>query len=103
MVVYTYIKPVCEMSKRRSMLDIVLDVLSVVRDGVDKPTRIMYAANLSWRPTQRILKMMVERGLLKVVETEGDGRTKRRYLITERGLNVLEYFERAKELLDLPV
>ncbi len=91
------------MSKRRSMLDIVLDVLSVVRDGVDKPTRIMYAANLSWRPTQRILKMMVERGLLKVVETEGDGRTKRRYLITERGLNVLEYFERAKELLDLPV
>ncbi len=91
------------MSKRRSMLDIVLDVLSVVRDGVDKPTRIMYAANLSWRPTQRILKMMVERGLLKVVETEGDGRTKRRYLITERGLNILEYFERAKELLDLPV
>ncbi|RJS87425.1 transcriptional regulator [Candidatus Bathyarchaeota archaeon] len=91
------------MSKRRSMLDIVLDVLSVVRDGVDKPTRIMYAANLSWRPTQRILKMMVERGLLKVVETEGDGRTKRRYLITERGLNVLEYFERAKELLNLPI
>ncbi len=91
------------MSKRRSMLDIVLDVLSVVRDGVDKPTRIMYAANLSWRPTQRILKMMVERGLLKVVETEGDGRTKRRYVITERGLNVLEYFERAKELLNLPI
>jgi len=91
------------MSKRRSMLDIVLDVLSVVRDGVDKPTRIMYAANLSWRPTQRILKMMVERGLLKVVETEGDGRTKRRYLITERGLNILEYFERAKELLNLPI
>ncbi|HDI53195.1 MAG TPA: transcriptional regulator [Candidatus Bathyarchaeota archaeon] len=91
------------MSKRRSMLDIVLDVLSVVRDGVDKPTRIMYASNLSWRPTQRILKMMVERGLLKVVETEGDGRTKRRYVITERGLNVLEYFERAKELLNLPI
>lgn len=91
------------MSKRRSMLDIVLDVLSVVRDGVDKPTRIMYAANLSWRPTQRILKMMVERGLLKVVETEGDERTKRRYVITERGLNVLEYFERAKELLNLSI
>ncbi len=91
------------MSKRRSMLDIVLDVLSVVREGVDKPTRIMYAANLSWRPTQRILKMMVDRGLLKVIEAEGDGRTKRRYVITERGLNVLEYFERAKELLDLPV
>jgi len=91
------------MSKRRSMLDIVLDVLSVVREGVDKPTRIMYAANLSWRPTQRILKMMVERGLLRVVETDGDGRTKRRYVVTERGLNVLEYFERAKELLDLEV
>ena len=91
------------MSKRRSMLDIVLDVLSVVREGVDKPTRIMYAANLSWRPTQRILKMMVDRGLLKVIEAEGDGRTKRRYVITERGLNVLEYFERAKELLNLPI
>lgn len=91
------------MSKRRSMLDIVLDVLSVVREGVNKPTRIMYAANLSWRPTQRILKMMVDRGLLRVVETEGDGRTKRRYVITERGLNVLKYFERAKELLNLAI
>jgi predicted transcriptional regulator len=91
------------MSKRRSILDIVLDVLSVVREGVDKPTRIMYAANLSWRPTQRILNMMVDRDLLKVVETEGDGRTKRRYVITERGVNVLEYFERAKELLNLKI
>jgi len=40
-------------SRRRSRLDIVLAVLSAVGRGVDRPTRIMYASNLSWRPMQR--------------------------------------------------
>ncbi len=43
------------MSNRRSKLEITLDVLKAVRDGVDKPTRIMYVANMSWNPTQDML------------------------------------------------
>jgi len=89
------------MSRRRSRLDIVLKVLSVVREGVDKPTRIMYAANLSWKPTQHILGSLVQRGLLREIEDAGSRRSKRRYEITEKGANVVSYFERAKGLLEV--
>lgn len=89
------------MSHRRSKLDIVLRVLSIIKGGVDKPTRIMYAANLSWRPTQHILRSLVQRGLLREVEDTGSKRSKKRYEITEKGANVVNYFERAKGLLEV--
>jgi len=82
-------------------LDIVLNVLSAVRDGVDKPTRIMYAANLSWKPTQRILRSLVEQEFLREIENSSSKRTKKRYEITEKGVNLVRYFERAKDLLVL--
>ena len=36
-----------------------LTVLGAVKSGIDKPTRIMYAANMSWTPTQKILKKLL--------------------------------------------
>ena len=89
------------MQSRRSKLDIVLIVLKAVRAGMDKPTRIMYAANLSWKPTQRILDNMVDQELLDVTVERSDKRKKKRYRITEKGVNVIEYFDRAKEFVDL--
>jgi len=79
----------------------VLNVLSAVRDGTDKPTRIMYSANLSWKPTQRILNSLVAQGFLREIEDTGSRRTKRRYEITEKGVNLLRYFDGAKDLLVL--
>jgi len=87
------------MPRRRSRLDIVLDVLTAVRRGVDKPTRIMYAANLSWRPTQRILLSLVQQGLLREIEDTKSRKTKKRYEITEKGAKVVQYFDRAKDLI----
>ena len=89
------------MSKRRTRLEIVLSILLAVMDGVDKPTRIMYAANMSWRPTQRILSRLVEQGLLEVRMNTESRQSKKRYVITEKGANVLDYFDRAREILPL--
>lgn len=89
------------MQLRRSKLDIALCVLSAVRDGVDKPTRIMYAANLSWKPTKRILGSLVGQGLLRESGDTGSRRSKKRYEITEKGLSVLRYFDGAGRLLDI--
>ena len=86
-----------EMTKRRSRLEIMLGILSIVREGKDKPTNIMYASNLSWKPTQKILSKLVEQGLLEM--RIAPGLSKRRYMITEKGVNVLDYFEKAKEML----
>jgi len=86
------------MSKRRSRLEIVLTVLSAVAEGVDKPTRIMYATNTSWTSNQNMLSELVELGLLEVEYNQDKGRSNRRYTITEKGANLLNYFDKAKEL-----
>ena len=86
---------------RRSKLDLVLGVLRTVKSGTDKPTRIMYTVNLSWKPTQNILGSLVEQGLLELIEEEGNKRSKKRYVLTEKGIGVVDYFDGAKQLIDV--
>ena len=87
--------------KRRSKLDIMLAVLSTVRNGEHKPTKIMYAANMSWNLTQRVFNDLVEQELLDYEEIPGQKRSTKRYNLTEKGSNVLNYFEGAKALLNV--
>ena len=89
------------MSKRRSRLQITLTILSTILDGVDKPTRIMYAANMSWKPVQSILSHLVEQGLLEKISNTESRQSRIRYQITEKGKRVLEYFENAEEIMPL--
>jgi len=93
------------MSRRRSKLEIYLDVLWIIKGGTDKPTRIMYGANLSWKPLQKILDSMVSQGLITEIasdeESSEDKRTTKVYRITQKGENTLKYFSKAKELLPL--
>jgi len=87
------------MSDRRSKLEITLNVLRTIESGVDKPTRIMDAANMSWNPTQKVLNTLVQEGHITVSEEFGTQRAKKRYEITEKGRNVLRYFTGAEELI----
>ncbi len=89
------------MSTRRSKLDIQLEVLKTVRAGVDKPTRIMYAANISWNPVRKMLDNLVGSGFISVITTNSGYRSKRRYEITEKGVSVIKYLEGAKELVEI--
>ncbi len=89
------------MSNRRSKLEITLDVLKAVRDGVDKPTRIMYVTNMSWNPTQELLERLVMGGHLDVTEERTEKRSKKRYVITEKGLNVISYLRGAEALINI--
>jgi predicted transcriptional regulator len=86
---------------RRSKLDLVLGVLRAVKRGTDKPTRIMYTVNLSWKPTQNILNSLVGQGLLSLIEEEGNKRSKKRYELTEKGNGVVDYFDGAKQLINV--
>lgn len=91
------------MTRRRSKLEIYLDVLWIIKDGTRKPTRIMYGANLSWKPLQRILNSMVSQGLIKEIDMSDsrDKRTNMCYEITQKGENVVKYFNRARDLIEL--
>jgi len=89
------------MYRRRSKLEITLGILSVIRGGLDKPLNIVYAVNLNWKPAQRMLSNLVEKGLLEVRENTESKKPKRRYVITDKGINMLEYFEKGKEMLHI--
>ncbi len=89
------------MSKRRSRLEITLTILSTIRDGVEKPTRIMYATNMSWKPVKRTLSHLVEQGLLVQVFNTESRQSRIRYQKTEKGKKVLDYFENADAIMPL--
>jgi len=92
---------------RRSKLEMWLDILSTIKSGKSKPTRIMYGANVSWEALQRILGSMASRGLVREIDTRNvrkrDKRTTRRYEITQKGENIIRYFKRTRGLLGLEI
>ncbi len=82
---------------KRSRLEIYLDVLRVIKNGVHKPTRIMYTTNLSWNPLQEILNSLISQDLI-VMKDDG---SRKRYEITEKGRTALKYFRQTKELVSV--
>jgi predicted transcriptional regulator len=90
---------------RRSKLEVYLDVLWTIKNGTRKPTRIMYESNLSWKPLQRTLSSLMSQELIYEYEPENlrDKRTTTCYELTQKGENVLKYFKRAEDLIELEV
>jgi len=90
------------MSGRRSRFEIYVDILNEIMGGVDKPTKIMYGANLSYKPLKEILHSMLDQGL--ITENAGsskDKRTKFTYELTTKGVNVVRYYSKAKNLIEI--
>jgi predicted transcriptional regulator len=82
---------------RRSRLETNADILRAIAEGAEKPTHIMYKANLSWSVMQGYIKALEEQSL--IVSRETDGR--RHYELTEKGLRVLNAFLAVRRELDL--
>lgn len=80
---------------KRSRLEIYLDILRVIKSGVQKPTRIMYSTNLSWNPLQEILTSLITQNLI-IMKDDGNRKS---YEITEKGRTALKYFNQAKKLV----
>jgi predicted transcriptional regulator len=90
------------MSSRRSRFEIYIDVLSEIKNGSNKPTQVMYGANLSWRPLQEILRSLLNQGLISEIgEDIRDKRTKVQFQLTPKGENVVRYYVKAKSLVEI--
>jgi predicted transcriptional regulator len=63
----------------------------------------MYGANLSWKPLQGVLDSLISQELVTEVEPIDlkDKRTNICYKLTQKGEKILNYFNKAKELLEL--
>lgn len=80
---------------KRSRLEICIDILKIMKKGVRKPTRIMYSSNISWIPLLEILKFLKEQGAISV---NNIGK-KKEYHITDKGREILKYYEQFKAIL----
>ena len=79
-------------SVKRNRTEMYIDVLNVISEGVNKPTRIMYRSNLCWQPLKEILNDLQTLGLIekKEVKSRNGSRKRSIYLITEDGRRVLK-------------
>jgi predicted transcriptional regulator len=85
-------------SMRRSHLEIRMDILSCIKSGFEKPTQIMYKANLSWSALKEHMAALEEGKLISEVEYG----TRRKYELTEKGLGVLVSYNRILADINAP-
>ena len=83
---------------RRSELEIKMDVLRVVGSGIDRPTQIMYKANLSWIALQSNIKSLLKGNFLR----EEDLGSRKRYELTQNGYETLSTFQKVLEAMGAP-
>ena len=86
------------LSIRRSGFQIAVDALTVISEGEDRPTRIMYASNLSWNSLRSTLDLLVAKGYVEEVLVD---QKHRRYTITGMGKDVLRYYDRLEALVQM--
>lgn len=87
------------MSKKRDRLEIIHDILEVVREkgGNVKPTHILYKSNLSHEMLQKYLSDLIGKGFIDKLE---DKKGKKSYSLTNRGFKYLKDYEVIKGFVD---
>jgi predicted transcriptional regulator len=88
------------MGSRRSKLHISIEVLTAISRGEQKPTRIMYVCNLSWRSAKETLESLVARGYVDEIDED---KKRRLYSVTAKGRDAVGYYVGLQNLMQLPL
>jgi predicted transcriptional regulator len=83
-------------SRRRSNIEIIADMLRVGENGAGK-TEIMYSANMSYTQIQKYLGFLLSHGFIDRIEIGNPVVT---YRVTDKGLGLLRNIEGIIEVLD---
>lgn len=78
--------------RRRSRLEIIVDILQILSTGCRSPTRLAAEANLAYDRMAKLVEGLVEKGLVKK-EVEG-------LCITIEGHKFLDSYRQWRRLLD---
>jgi predicted transcriptional regulator len=78
---------------RRSRMEIICDILRVIREGSARPTQVMHRANLTWPVLMTHLEALLRHELL----TQETSVSRTTYRLTERGSMVLNIYLKLKE------
>lgn len=84
-------------SRRRSNIEIIADMLKIGENGAGK-TKIMYNANMSYSQIQKYLRFLVGQGFIDKVEVENTAVT---YQLTDSGSKLLDTINNLIEMLGI--
>ena len=89
------------MPKRRTRLEIYFDVLRAIKNGNDRKTRMMHAANISGHRLNEILDSLICQGFIEELKTLhwGDKQISVKYDFTPKGEKIMNYLEYTEEFL----
>ena len=82
---------------KRSKLEISYEILKIIMRGEDKPTKIMYKANISGNALKDILHLLTEKEFIH----EKTVKNSKRYEIAEKGIQSLYYYQKAVQEIEL--
>ena len=90
---------------RRSKLEMYIDILKVLaQNGPMKLTHVMYKANVNCSVLKEYLEFLIQQNLIEEqITLKKRNKTKVGYAITERGRNVLRYFNEVNRALRITV
>jgi len=80
------------MAKKRERLEVIHDILRVVRDSNNsiKPTRLLYASNLSPQMFKDYVQELLTKGF---IEENIDKKEKKTFTLTKKGFEFLEQYK----------
>jgi|TARA_Y100000034_G_scaffold34251_1_gene41974 predicted transcriptional regulator len=79
------------MARKRERLDVIRDILKAVRENRKiKPTRLLYASNLSPQMFKEYINELMSKGFIKL---DIDKKEKKMFCITKRGNEFLEEYK----------
>ena len=87
------------MSKKRDKLEIIKDILEILRDKGEKvkPTHIMYKANLSHVMLKEYTQELVKK---KIIEEKQTKKGKKRFVLTQKGFSYLKDYSIIRGFVD---
>jgi len=78
------------MAKKRERLEVIKDILNAVREKKNiKPTRLLYASNLSPQMFKEYINELISKGFIKLEVGEKEKKT---FSITKKGNDFLEEY-----------
>lgn len=87
------------MAKKRERLEVIFDILKVVRDSGNsiKPTRLLYASNLSPQMFKEYVEELLEKEFMRI---NADKKGRKFYSLTDKGYKFLETYRTVIEMIE---
>ena len=86
------------MAKKRERLDVIRDILKAIRENRQiKPTRLLYASNLSPQMFKEYINELIGKGFINL---EIDKKEKKTFSLTKKGQEFLQEYKVIESLIE---